>query len=251
VAAVAFFVLAGAACSGDDGGADSAPPATSTSTAATATSSAGSPSAAQTAAAAPTDDARHTVTPQPSAAGVALVVDADGAAAGVQSRRDAAVGDALSVTVVIDGAPQSGAGAGISGFAFVLQYDRAVLSAPTLADAPSIDANPDLREDALGPGGTGWECVPAPEGDLDDPGGVAGDGNVASGQAFLSCFAPDGSAPGGAVALADVRFVAEAPGETAVRLASATVADADGVEFAGCDSEAPQARCEAATVTVR
>jgi hypothetical protein len=161
-------------------------------------------------------------------------------------------GASLDVAVLIENAPPLvDGGGGISGFAFVLQYDRGVLVARTLADLPPVDANPDLNQEALGPSATSWECVPAPEGDLDDPGGVAGDGNEASGQAFLSCFAANGAAPGGSVALAHVRFTAVASGETLLRLASVAVADATGREFAGCDSDAPPARCVPALVIVR
>jgi hypothetical protein len=207
-----------------------------------------------TAPASPGDPAAP-VTPSPAATAgaplpeTALLIDVDVGVAGVQETIEVNAGAALDVAVVLDGVPADAGG--VSGFAFVLQYDRRVLVAETLFDAPSIDANPDLNQEALGPGGAAWECVPAPEGDLDDPGGIAGDGNASSGQAFLSCFASDGAAPGASLVLAHVHFTAVATGESVLRLSSATVADASGREFAGCESEAPPARCGAATVTVR
>lgn len=191
--------------------------------------------------------------PDPQANDLRLIIDTDAAAAGIQSSRDVRPGDTIRVAVVLANAPPygGGAGGGVSAFQFTVNYDKTKIVAPTIAGGPAIDRNPDLNEPVLG---EGWTCLPAPEGDLDDPIGNQGDGNPATGEAMLSCFSPDGTA-GGTLVLGVVTFQAVATGSTELSLTDVVVGDTVGLEVARCESGGnegePIVPCVRATINVR
>lgn len=174
-----------------------------------------------------------------------LALDLDAATPGIQSTRTVAVGDVIRVAVVVLNIP---AGPGLSAFNFEVDYDRTKVVAPTFAGGEADDRNPDLNDAAVG---DGWTCLPAPQGDLDDPGGIDGDGDPATGQAFLSCFAASGNTTGSAV-VATIEMHAIAAGTAALSLARVNVAVGDGIEIARCaDSDQFVVPCAGATLTVQ
>jgi hypothetical protein len=145
-----------------------------------------------------------------------LAVDLDAAAPGIQSTRDVAVGDVFRVAVVVLNIPDN---AGLAAFNFELDYDRGVVIAPTFAGGEATDRNPDLNQIGVG---ADWSCLPAPQGDLDDAGGIEGDGNPSTGQAFLSCFTT-GAGNTGDIVLATIEFHAVAAGSLTLDLANVNV----------------------------
>jgi hypothetical protein len=157
--------------------------------------------------------------------GLQFLIDVDAAAPGIQSSRTVDVGDVFRIAVMIANAPE-----GVAAFNFYVDYDRTTVAAPSYTGGPSPDRNPDLNDAALG---GGWTCLPAPEGDLDDPGGIEGDGNPATGRALLSCFNLGGNSSGTLV-LATVEFHALASGSSDVSLAEVSVSGSEAVEFASC-----------------
>jgi hypothetical protein len=174
-----------------------------------------------------------------------LAIDLDSATPGIQTTRDIAVGDIVRVGVVVLNVP---AGPGISAFNFEVDYDKTKAVAPTYAGGEATDRNPDLNDDAVG---AGWSCLPAPQGDLDDEGGTEGDGNPATGQAFLSCFVSDGNKTG-TVVVATIEFHAVAAGTLSLSLSNVNIGVGDGIEVARCgDSDAHVVPCAGATLTVR
>jgi hypothetical protein len=180
--------------------------------------------------------------PDPNA--LQLAVDLDAATPGIQSTRDIAPGDVIRAAIVILNVP---AGPGISAFNFELDYDRTKVAAPTYAGGAASDRNPDLNEAGVG---DGWTCLPAPQGDLDDEGGIEGDADPATGQAFLSCFAADGAATGNVV-LATIELHGIGSGATSLDLTHVNVGVGDGIEIARCaDSDEHVVPCTAARVTV-
>lgn len=174
-----------------------------------------------------------------------LAVDLDASTPGIQTTREVAVGDVFRVAVVILNVP---AGAGLAAFNFELDYDKTKVVAPSFAGGESTDRNPDLNQAALG---GGWTCLPAPQGDLDDEGGIQGDGDPATGQAYLSCFTAEGSKTGNLV-VATIEMHAVAAGSVTFSLRGVNVGVSDGMEIARCsDSAALVVPCTGATVTVR
>jgi hypothetical protein len=97
-------------------------------------------------------------------------------------------------------------------------------------------------------------CLPAPEGDLDDPIGNEGDGNPATGEALLSCFS-GGDDVEGTIVLGVVTFQAVAAGSTELSLKLVVVGDPFGTEIARCESSGndgePIVPCDRATINVR
>lgn len=202
----------------------------------------------------PRIDATVIAPPQPAAGPLRLIVDTDASALGIQPSRDVNPGDTFRVAVVLAGTPPfDGVGGGVASFNLELDYDRMKIVAPTIAGGPTTQRNPWLNVNALGGAAAGWGCEPAPEGDLDDPGGTNGDGNPATGQAFLSCFMTGPSRASGDLVLAVVTFLAVAPGDSALSLSHVAVADSAGVEFAHCSRDAvdPAVPCEDGSVTMR
>jgi hypothetical protein len=174
-----------------------------------------------------------------------LLVDVDPAAAGIQTERTVSVGDRVRVAVVLANIP---AGSTVAAFNFEVRYDRNVVFAPSYTGGSSTDRNPDLI-----PTAGSWMCLPAPEGDMDDPGGIAGDGAAATGQAFLSCFAPDGALEGTQV-LGIVEFVATGIGSTQLQPAALTVGNSFAIAIGRCEGDGgdgPVIPCPASTLTVQ
>lgn len=197
----------------------------------------------------PVADSTNIAPPSPPSGDVAVIVDADASADGVQATRTVHVGDVIRVGVVIANVPSD---EGVSAFNFTLTYDKTKIVAPTISGGASSDRNPDLNVDALGGVGANWTCLPAPEGDLDDPGGLPGDGNPATGQALLSCFSVSaGHGSSGSIVLATIEFHVIGKGATELKLSNLVVGDSSGTQFASCDADpGPQVSCPSATITV-
>lgn len=137
---------------------------------------------------------------------------------------------------------------GVAAFNFDLVYDRGVVVAPTYGGGSATERNPDLV-----PAAESWLCIPAPEGDLDDPVGLDGDGDPARGQAFLSCFAADAALQGTQV-LAAIEFVAVASGTTELQLAQVAVGNSYAIAIGRCigdGGDGQEIPCPASTLTVR
>lgn len=194
----------------------------------------------------PVVDSTEVAPPAVDDPGLKLIVDLDAAAFGVQSTRTVKVGDVFRVAIVVANVPD---GEGLASFNFFLDYDRAKIVAPSYANGPATDRNPDLHEASLG---AGWSCIPAPEGDVDDPGGIDGDGNPVTGRALISCFNVGGSATG-TVVLATIEFYAVEAGSTGVILSEVGTYRGDFAAVAKCEGDegdGPVVPCEAGTVTV-
>lgn len=202
-----------------------------------------------------TVDPTQIAAPDPPSLDIALYIDLDASTPGIQSTRQVSVGDTFRVAVVVANAPPARGNTGtISAFNFILTYDKTKVYAPTYQNGPPTQRNPALNIDELGGAAAGWDCLPAPEGDLDDPGGIAGDGNPATGEAFLSCFTPGNLTVGGSRVVGVVTFQAVATGSTTMELNTVDVGDAVGMSFAQCaDNPAPTSLvpCQGATLEVR
>ena len=187
--------------------------------------------------------------PNASAGGIEFIIDTNASEAGIQTSRTINVGDTIRVGVVLANVPAEG----LSSFNFFLNYNRNAIAAPTVNGGSSLARNPDANEDGLGGPGPGWVCSPpGPEGDADEPGLVDGDGDPATGQAFISCYTTGPPAASGTVVIATVQFQAIAAGSSQVALASAgTQASAGVFEAIGsCGDLDPVVPCRTATVTV-
>lgn len=168
--------------------------------------------------------------PNPPQAGLQIILDMDATEEGIQSSRDVQVGDVIKVAVVAANLPAGG----IPAFNFNVDYDKTKIVAPSYTGGPSEDRNPDLNNNALG---SGWSCLPAPEGDLDDPGGIAGDGDPATGQAFLSCFVL-GSGGGGTTVLATIEFRVIAAGSSDLSINNVAITEGETFQqIAYCEGD--------------
>ena len=173
-----------------------------------------------------------------------LVIDLDASTPGIQATRDVAAGDVFRVAVVILNVP---AGPGLDAFNFEVDYPHDTIVAPSFAGGESIDRNPDFNQAGLG---SGWSCLPAPQGDLDDEGGLNGDSDPSIGQAFLSCFALQ-SAKTGNIVIATIEFHAAQAGTASLILSNVNAAHG-GQEFARCPGATEfVVPCSGATVTVK
>jgi hypothetical protein len=185
---------------------------------------------------------------------ISFIVDMDASTPGIQSGRDVNVSDVFQVGIVLTNIPpnQNNLG-GLASFNFQLNYDKTKIVAPTYAGGPVTGRNPQLNLTDLGGPDNGWQCLPAPEGDLDDPGGLGGDGTPETGQAFLSCFTAGAVSSSGTLVLATVSFTAIAKGTTQLTLSDVAAADGVSVEFAHCPGDSPNAivPCQAGTADVR
>jgi hypothetical protein len=192
---------------------------------------------------------------EPQATGeLRLVVDLDASRAGIQSTREVNVGDTIRVAVTIVNAPESVNNiGGVTAFNWNVDYDKTKIVAPTIEGGPVTQRNPMLNVDDLGGAAAGWDCLPAPEGDRDDPGGLEGDGDPAHGQAFLSCYTPGTGKQGGTIVLGVVTFQVIAPGSTTLSISQLSVGDPLGAEFATCPGDSGPAKvpCDSATLTVK
>lgn len=181
--------------------------------------------------------------PEPNVNGLQLLIDADASEPGIQASRTVNAGDVIRVAIVAANASD------IAAFNYFVDYNRAVAIAPSYTGGSTTDRNPDLDE---GTAGAGWSCLPAPEGDTDDPGGINGDGNPATGQALLSCFNVGGTASG-TVILGIVEFRTVAPGTLTLGLSSVTLGNSGGAEIGRCESDqtpGPAIPCIGASVVV-
>jgi hypothetical protein len=125
--------------------------------------------------------------------------------------------------------------------------------APTIVGGSSTDRNPDLNANDLGGSDAMWDCLPSPQGDRDDPGSPDGDGDPATGQAFLSCFTPGTGRASSTIVLAVVTFQAIATGTSQLTLSAAELADGLGLAFAHCGDSPlePTVPCVIAEITVK
>jgi hypothetical protein len=183
-----------------------------------------------------------------------IIVDVNAAEPGIQSGREVERGDVIRVAVVIANAPEHvNFIGGVSTLQFNLWYDKRVLVAPTIAGGSSVDRNPDLNQEALGGEEAGWQCLPAPEGDRADPGGVDGDGLPETGQALLSCFTPSTGTESGTIVMAVVEFHAVGTGETTLVLEETSITDTIGIAYANCEGDPlePWVPCREGKVTVK
>ena len=192
-------------------------------------------------------DPANITDPQPNASGVEIIVDLDASTPGIQSERTVSVGDTVRVAIVATNLSQ-----GVSAFNFFLDYDRTRVVAPSYAGGSSTDRNPDMNNAAMG---EGWTCLPAPEGDVDDPGGIEGVGNPFTGRALLSCFTTESQSASGTLVIATVEFIAVEAGTTQLSLSNvALFAEGLFVEFARCEGDAtsgPIVPCRPGTILVQ
>jgi len=202
----------------------------------------------------PVIDPTQIAPPNVSTADLSLVVDMDASTPGIQSSRDVNPGDVFQVGIVLTNIPpnQNNIG-GIAAFNFQLNYDKTKIVAPTYAGGPGTDRNPRLNLADLGGPDAGWQCLVAAEGDLDDPGGLGGDGKPETGEAYLGCFSGTGTTASGTIVLATVSFTAIAKGSTQLTLSDVAVADGVAVEFAHCAGDDANAvvPCEAGAANVQ
>ncbi len=202
----------------------------------------------------PAVDPTEIAPPDVATADLAVIVDMDASKPGIQSSRDLNPGDVFRVAVVVVAAPQFNNDiGGIAAFNFNLNYDKTKIVAPTIAGGASTSRNPTLNLAGLGGADAQWQCLPTPEGDLDDPGGTEGDGDPDTGQAYISCFAPGSQLVGGTVVIATIEFTAIQKGSTELKLSEVAVADAVALEIAHCpgDGLEPTVPCESGTANVK
>ncbi len=197
-------------------------------------------------------DSRDIAAPNPPNNTRQLIIDMNASAPGIQSTRDVKVGDVIRVAIVVVDAPvyQNNTG-GVSAVQFTLNYDRTKILAPTIEGGSSTDRNPDLNTNALD-NNAQWACLPAAQGDLDDPNGIPGDGDPATGQAFLSCFTPGIGHESGTLVLATVEFHATATGTSTLSLTDTAITDVVGFGF-NCEGDSADnlVPCQSATINVR
>lgn len=205
----------------------------------------------------PIVDPTQIASPEVTASGIEYIVDMDASKAGVQASRDLNAGDTFRVAIIATNIPPVANNiGGLAAFNFILNYDKTKIVAPTIAGGPATERNPDLNLPDVGGDVPQWDCLPAPEGDMDDPGGIAGDGNPATGQALLSCFAftPQSGVASGTVTLAVVTFTAIGSGSSELRLSNVEAGDAIGTSHGHCEGDGtgePYRPCRAGTANVR
>jgi hypothetical protein len=180
-------------------------------------------------------------TPANAAPDMRIVVDVDASAAGIQETRTTAVDETFRVAIVA-----TNVAADVASFNFFVDYDRRLAIAPSHTAGASTDRNPDLDESSMG---DGWSCLPDPEGDVDDPGGIGGDGDPETGRALLSCFNTTRSVTG-TIVLGILELRAVAGGELALTPNGVALGSPGGEIVAQCEGIAA-VPCVAATVTIR
>lgn len=180
------------------------------------------------------------LTDPPAGSTAAVRVDANPGAAGIQTSRSVS-GEPFSVDVVVSGVSD------LSAFNFDLEYNQAVLSAPSVTFGPSVDRNPNANEGALQASGRAFTCTPP------DPQGGVTSGTLRA--ARISCTST-GEVPGidatAATVVATVTFniVANAT-NSPVTLKNANVFDYKIAEKASCGPVVSvTATCAGATLTV-
>jgi hypothetical protein len=169
-----------------------------------------------------------------------IAIDANPGAAGVQNARAVGAG-AVTVDVVATNL------ADISAFNFDLEYDPAVLSAPTIASGSSLDRNPDANQAFLQSTGRAFICTPP------DAAGALTSGTKKV--ARISCFSTGtgaGASATSATPIASVTLnIVGAPGAgTALALKSVNAFNHDGEETASCaPTMSITSACSGATIT--
>jgi hypothetical protein len=183
--------------------------------------------------------------PDPTVAGLQILVDADASRPGIQATRTVKRGDVFRAAVVAANANED-----IAAFNFFVDYDRLKAVAPSYVGGAATDRNPDLDEGSLG---TGWSCIPTPEGDVDDPPGINGDGDPETGRALLSCFNTAASVTGTLV-LGVIEFRAVDSGELSLELGAVALGNSVGETVGQCGADSPgrpAIPCVSAVVTVQ
>lgn len=197
-------------------------------------------------------DSRTIAPPNPPNNTLSVLIDMDASTPGIQSSRDVNVGDIIRVGIVVVNSPpfENDLG-GLSALNFHANYDRTKIVAPTLEGGSSTDRNPDLNTEGLGGDAAQFTCLPAAQGDLDDPNSLNGDGDPSTGQAFLSCFSPHLGYQGGNIVVATIEFHAVAAGTSQISLSNLEISDAIGLGFY-CDGDLndPTVPCPPSTITV-
>lgn len=190
---------------------------------------------------------------EPDASGLQFIVDMNASQPGIQAVRDVNPGDTFKVAIIAINVPPNQLNTGgITAFNWTLDYDKTKIVAPTIVGGPATERNPDLNVPELGGDTAGWDCLPAPEGDLDDPGGINGDDKPETGQAFLSCFTA-GAKESGTVTLAIITFTAIASGSSNLSLGNLSVGDIIGLNVGSCEGDLtePFVPCRDGTANVR
>ena len=200
----------------------------------------------------PVIDSTQIAPPNADTSEISFIVDMDASTPGIQSSRDVNVGDVFQVGIVLTNIPplQDNLG-GIAALQFHLDYDKTKIVAPTYAGGPSTNRNPRLNLADLGGPEAGWQCLPAPEGDLDEPGGLGGDGKPETGQAYLGCFTAGAAPASGTIVLATVSFTAIAKGTMQLTLNDVIAADGVALEFARCSGASSVVPCQGGTANVK
>lgn len=202
----------------------------------------------------PVIDPTEIAPPNTSTDQISWIVDMDASTPGIQATRDVNRGDVFQVAIVLTNVPPNANNlGGLAALNFTLNYDKTKIFAPTYSGGPLTSRNPRLNLPDLGGVEAGWQCDPAAEGDLDDPGGGSGDGNPATGEAFLSCNTSGAAPSSGTLVVATISFTAVAEGSSDLTMTSVSAADSVAVAFASCGDDGPDhvVPCEAGKVTVR
>lgn len=199
----------------------------------------------------PATDSAEIADPGSAPSGIRFLLDLNASEPGIQTQRDVNAGDTIRVAVVAANMPTDSPEGGISGIQFTLNYDTSKLFSPTIANGPTTDRNPDLNTAVLGED-LEWQCLPAPEGDKDVPGGVDGDGNPLNGEALLPCFTVMRGIATGTFVVGVVTFQALAPGEVELTLEEVMAIDVLGLIIGACAAnELPVVPCDGATLNIR
>jgi hypothetical protein len=189
----------------------------------------------------------------PPSSEIAFYIDLDASTPGIQMTREVNPGDVFQVGVVLANvAPNQNNLGGLAAFNFILNYDKRKIVAPSYSGGLATNRNPKLNLADVG-ATAGWVCIPAPEGDLDDPGGIAGDGNPDTGQALISCATSGQGPSSGTLTLATITFTAIASGSTEMTLSDTAAADTVAIEFANCAVGGTHSivPCPSSTLTVK
>lgn len=191
--------------------------------------------------------------PNATAGGIEWIVDLNASEPGIQTSRSVKVGDVVRVGIVVTNLP--GGGDALSAFGIALGYDYTKIIAPSIEGGSALARNPDFNEAALGGAPSGWQCTPpGPTGDGDEPGTYEGDGDPATGQAFIGCFtAGDSSTASGTLVLAVVQFQAVATGTSTIEMLDHSQTGLWGgggfTAIGGCGGEV-SVPCRSASITV-
>ncbi len=199
----------------------------------------------------PVADSTAIAEPSDPPSGTRFLIDMNATEPGIQTERDVNAGDTIRVAVVAANMPDDGADGGIAAVQFTVNYDATKLFSPSISGGPTTDRNPDLNTPALGED-LAWLCLPAPEGDKDDAGGIDGDGNPLNGQAYLSCFIISRGVTTGTFVIGVITFQALESGEVDLTLTDTLSVNFIGLTIAACSfNEFPEVPCDGATLNIR